>query len=122
MHQLKTRVFQRWQKKSGITDAALLVALAEMQAGLIDADLGGGVVKKRVALAGRGKSGGARTLLATNKASRWVFVYGFEKNQRANITPSELETIQIVAGGLLALNDQEIEAAVGDGALLEIKA
>ena len=79
MHQLKTRVFQRWQKKSGITDAALLVALAEMQAGLIDADLGGGVVKKRVALAGRGKSGGARTLLATNKGSRWIFVYGFEK-------------------------------------------
>ena len=54
MHQLKTRVFQRWQKKSGITDAALLVALAEMQAGLIDADLGGGVVKKRVALARAG--------------------------------------------------------------------
>jgi hypothetical protein len=52
MQQLKTRVFQRWQKKSGITDAALLIALAEMQAGLIDADLGGGVVKKRVALAG----------------------------------------------------------------------
>ena len=122
MHQLKTRVFQRWQKKSGITDGALLVALAEMQAGLIDADLGGGVVKKRVAPAGRGKSGGARTLLATNKGSRWVFVYGFEKNQRANITPSELETIQIVADGLLALNDQEIEAAVEDGALLEIKA
>ncbi len=122
MHQLKTRVFQRWQKKSGITDAALLAALAEMQAGLIDADLGGGVVKKRVALAGRGKSGGARTLLATNKGSRWVFVYGFEKNQRANITPSELETIQIVADGLLALTDQEVEAAVEDGALLEIKA
>jgi hypothetical protein len=121
MHQLKTRVFQRWQKKAGITDAALLVALAEMQAGLIDADLGGGVVKKRVALAGRGKSGGARTLLATNKGLRWIFVYGFEKNQRANITPSELETIQIVAGGLLALNDQEIDAAVEDGALLEIK-
>ena len=92
-----------------------------MQAGLIDADLGGGVVKKRVALAGRGKSGGARTLLATNKGSRWIFVYGFEKNQRANITPSELETIQIVADGLLALTDQEIEAAVEDGALLEIK-
>ena len=69
----------------------------------------------------RGKSGGARTLLATNKGSRWIFVYGFEKNQRANITPSELETIQIVADGLLALTDQEIEAAVEDGALLEIK-
>ena len=48
-------------------------------------------------------------------------MYGFEKNQRANITPSELETIQIVADGLLALTDQEIEAAVEDGALLEIK-
>jgi hypothetical protein len=121
MHQLKTRVFQRWQKKSGITDAALLAALAEMQAGLMDADLGGGVVKKRVAYGGRGKSGGARTLLATNKGTHWFFIYGFEKNQRANITPTELETLQTVAEGLLGLSDKSIGIAIDDGTLLEIK-
>lgn len=58
-----TKGFQRQVKKSGLTDEALCEAVAEMERGLIDADLGGGVVKKRVALSGRGKSGGARTLL-----------------------------------------------------------
>lgn len=62
-----------------------------MQAGLIDADLGGCVVKKRVALPGRGKSGGARTLVATNKDNRWFFVFGFKKNERTNINKKELE-------------------------------
>jgi hypothetical protein len=66
----KTRHFSRWLSKSGLTDAVLCVAVSEMESGLIDADLGGGIVKKRVPLAGRGKRGGARTLVATNKGSR----------------------------------------------------
>ena len=61
-----------------------------MDRGLIDADLGGGIVKKRVGLAGRGKRSGARTLIATNKGDRWFFVFGFEKNERANIGDDEL--------------------------------
>ena len=81
----KTRHFSRWTRKTELTDKALCRAVEEMVQGLIDADLGGGLVKKRVGLAGRGKSGGARTLIATNKASRWFFVFGFEKNDRANI-------------------------------------
>ena len=70
----KIRHFSRWMRKTGLTDSALCVAVVEMERGLIDADLGGGVVKKRVALPGRGKSGGARTLVATNKGNRWFFV------------------------------------------------
>lgn len=66
-------------RKTDLTDQALCQAVTEMSQGLIDADLGGGVVKKRVGLAGRGKRGGIRTLIATNKGSRWFFVYGFEK-------------------------------------------
>jgi hypothetical protein len=68
----KTRYFSRWMRKSGLTDSMLCQAVAEMVRGLIDADLGGGVVKKRVALPGCGKSGGARTLLATNRGDRWL--------------------------------------------------
>jgi len=75
----KTRHFSRWMRKTELTDKALCTAVAEMSQGLIDADLGGGVVKKRVGLAGRGKRGGARTLVATNRGSRWFFVFGFEK-------------------------------------------
>jgi hypothetical protein len=66
----KTRHFQRWMRKTELTDAALCKAVEEMASGLIDADLGGGVVKKRVGLAGRGKRSGARTLVATNKDNR----------------------------------------------------
>ncbi len=122
MHQLKTKFFQRWQKKTTITDAELLVALTEMQAGLIDADLGGGVVKKRVATGGRGKSSGARTLIATNKGDRWLFVFGFEKNERANITVTELEALQELANGFLSMSDSAIAVSIQDGVFLGLKA
>ena len=82
----KTRSFDRWMRKTALTDEALCAAVREMIQGLIDGDLGGGVVKKRVGLAGRGKRGGARTLVATNRGNRWFFVFGFEKNERANIS------------------------------------
>jgi hypothetical protein len=75
----KTRYFSRWMRKTELSDELLFAAVTEMAQGLIDADLGGGIVKKRVGLSGRGKRGGARTLVATNKANRWFFVYGFEK-------------------------------------------
>lgn len=117
---LKTRHFGRWMRKSGLTDRALCQAVDEMAAGLIDADLGGGVVKKRVGLLGRGKRGGARTLVATNKGNRWFFVFGFEKNERANISDSELETLQSLAADLLGRSAQQLDAAVADGALSEI--
>ena len=71
-HILKTRYFAKWMSKTELNDSALCKAVSEMERGLIDADLGGGVVKKRVALPGRGKSGSTRTLLATNKADRWA--------------------------------------------------
>ena len=86
----KTRYFARWMRKTELSDKALYSAVIEMTHGLIDADLGGGILKKRVGLSGRGKRGGARTLVATNKGNRWIFVYGFEKNDRANIADGEL--------------------------------
>jgi hypothetical protein len=116
----KTRPFSRWARKAGLIDAALCVAVAEMANGLIDADLGGGVVKKRVALPGRGKSGGSRTLVATNKADRWFFVFGFEKNERANINDKELEALQATAADLLKLSADELDDAVTQEILQEI--
>jgi len=118
---LKTRTFHRWQKKARVPDAILQAVLLEIQAGLIDADLGGGVVKKRVPIEGRGKSGGARTIIATNNADRWIFVFGFEKNQRSNITPTELEALQLLAASLLSMSQQELQAAINDGTLTEIQ-
>lgn len=115
-----TRYFFRWMRKRTLADDALCAAISEMEAGLIDADLGGGVVKKRVALPGRGKSGGARTLVATNKGSRWFFVYGFEKNERANIGTKELEVLRDIATDLLRLGSSQLDAQVASGALQEI--
>ncbi len=101
----KTRYFSNWQEKTELTDALLLSAVEEMERGLIDADLGGGVFKKRVALPNRGKSGSVRTLIATNKNDRWFFMFGFEKNQRENIDANELKTFKSIANDLLKLTD-----------------
>src|SRR3990172_4676466 len=108
----KTRYFSRWMRKTELTDRALCSAVAEMVQGLIDADLGGGVVKKRVGLAGRGKRGGARTLVATNKGNRWFFVYGFEKNDRANISDDELEALQDIVRELFARTAGQLDEAI----------
>jgi hypothetical protein len=116
----KTRSFSRWLRKSGLSDALLLSAVEEMECGLMDADLGGHVVKKRIAPSGRGKRGSTRTLIGTNFKDRWFFMYGFEKNERGNITDRELSALQSVAKSLLALKDKQITAAIGDGALTEI--
>lgn len=116
----KTRHFARWLRKTELTDSALCAAVSEMAAGLIDADLGGGVVKKRVALPGRGKSGSARTLVATNKGSRWFFVFGFEKNERTNISAKEVEAVQGIAADLFRLSASELDAHVNTEALKEI--
>ena len=116
----KTRYFHRWARKSGLTDRALCSAVAEMQAGLIDADLGGGVVKKRVPLPGRGKSGSTRTLVATNRGDRWFFIFGFAKNERDNVSTRELEGLQAIAADLLELAHTELDAHVESEALQEI--
>ena len=107
-------------RKTTLTETILCDAVAEMAVGLVDADLGGGVVKKRVAMPGRGKSGSARTLLATNKADRWFFVFGFEKNERANVTDKEIEALRQLASDLLRLSVSELDAHVASEALKEI--
>lgn len=107
-------------RKAKLPAHALCLAVAEMERGLIDAELGGGVVKKRIALPGRGKSGSTRTLVVTNKGDRWFFLFGFEKNERSNIAAGELEALRKIAAELLARTQGELDEAVRDGALQEI--
>ena len=106
--------------KTGLSDRVLCVAVSEMDKGLIDADLGGSVVKKRVSLPGRGKSGSTRILVATNKGDRGFFVFGFEKNERSNVTEAELESLREIAKQLLVRTSRELDEAVRDGSLQEI--
>ena len=115
----KTKIFNRWSSTE-VTDQALCKAVTEMKQGLVDASLGGNVFKKRVAISGRGKRGGARTLIATRMQDRWFFVFGFNKNERDNINGDELKYLQQLAHDLLSLNDQQLETAVNAGELLEV--
>ena len=116
----RTRTFTRWMQKSGLTDDALSQAVAEIVRGLVDADLGGGLVKKRVALPGQGKRSGARTIVATRMADRWFFLIGFAKNERANIGTDELKALQELAKEYLAMDDRKLEQAVTTGKFTEI--
>jgi len=107
-------------RKAGVTDAALWAAVLEMRQGLVDADLGGHVLKKRVALPGQGKRGGARTLVATKKAGRWFFMYGFNKNERANIRTDELKVLQELAKDLVGFDDRRLTIALAAGEIVEV--
>jgi len=91
-----------------------------MASGLIDADLGKGLCKKRVALPGRGKSGSTRTLVATNKGDRWFFLYGFEKNEKSNINKKEKESLQRIAVDFLSLKPDQIKGLIENKELKEI--
>jgi hypothetical protein len=116
----KTRTFARWADKNSLSDAALIDALEEMSRGLIDADLGGHVFKKRVALHGKGKSGGARVLVATKLADRWYFILGFGKSERDNIDQDELKILREYAKDLLELNEKQLREAIDQGKIFEV--
>lgn len=117
---LKTRRFCRWMRKTQLDDAMLRTAVTEMEDGLVDADLGGNIFKKRVALPGRGKSGSVRTLIATKKEDRWVFMFGFEKTERDNITQAELSAIQGLARDYLEFSEEVLLAVIASGQLEEV--
>ena len=116
----KTRWFDRWAKKQGLSVAALCEAVREMNSGLFEVDLGGGLLKKRIARPGEGKRGGFRTLIATNKGDRWIFVFGFPKNERSNIDKDEQEALKKLATHLLSLTSPAIGKAKSDGELIEV--
>jgi hypothetical protein len=121
MRVLKSKAFSKWASREGINDSALRTAVDQMQRGLVDADLGGYVFKKRVAIGGRGKSGGARTLLAYKAGGKVFFIYGFAKNARANIQDNELEGLKKLAKELLAYTDRAVARALVTGAYIEVE-
>lgn len=121
MRILKNKTFSKWAVKEGVSDTSLRAAVDEMELGLIDADLGGHVVKKRVAVGGRGKSGGVRTLLAYRLGDKAFFVFGFAKNARANISVDELKALKRLAKELLSYSDKALTEAIKNGALIEVE-
>lgn len=116
----KTRTFARWDRKEGLKDAVLRAAVDEMQAGFVDTNLGGGLLKKRMARAGSGKSGGHRTLLATNLRDRWIFLYGFSKNERDNVDDVDLRDLKRIAQAYLGMEEELLNRLLDAGELMEV--
>lgn len=120
MRVLKRKDFARWQARECLPDSALCKAVREMEDGLVDADLGGCLFKKRVARQGAGKSGGYRTLLAARIGRRHVFLHGFAKHAVTNISPDSRKHLQFEGKVLLSLSVEDVLRAVKDGKLLEV--
>ena len=116
-----TRAFSRLDVAGELSDAKLIAAVAELNKGLWDTALGGQVYKKRVALSGRGKRGGARTLVAFKRDDQAYFLHGFAKNQRDNIDAREKRALKLMAKELLGYNKRQLGRALRAGALIEIE-
>ena len=121
MRIFKNRPFARFARKAGLSDAALLKAVRDAERGLVDADLGGGVIKQRIARPGGGKSGGFRTIVLFRSGTRAFFVHGFAKNEQANIRDDELAAFRMLAAELLNYQDEAIARAMSAGVLIEVK-
>jgi len=116
----KSKPFTRDAKKFGLKDADLLEAVAAAEQGLVDADLGGGVVKQRIAREGAGKSGGFRTIILLKSGEIAFFVFVFAKNERPNIKKTELTAFKELASVMLALDELALTKAVAAGSLIEV--
>jgi len=95
----KTKWLAWLARRERLDNASLRDAIDRAERGIVDADLGGGLIKQRVARAGQGRSGGYRMLLAYRSGERAVFLYGFAKNERENIEDDELQTLREIEAG-----------------------
>jgi hypothetical protein len=121
MQVFKTRWFSRFARHELIADACLREAIARAERGLIDADLGGGLIKQRVARPGQGRSGGYRVIVAYRARGRAIFLFGFAKNERENIGPDELVFLRQLAENWLAADAATIRQETEAGNLQEVE-
>ena len=120
MRVFKTKLFSRRAKDMGLDDNVLFNAAKELSQGAYEANLGGNIYKKRIALGNRGKSGGARTIVAFKIKDKAIFLYGFPKNERGNITQKEEIALKGLAEVFLSYGDHQIDGAIKTGDLIEV--
>jgi hypothetical protein len=116
----KTRWLARFARREGIADKSLREAIERAENGLIDADLGGGLIKQRVARQGQGRSGGYRMIVGYRAKDRAVFLLGFAKNVQENISDNEVLTLRSQAEGWFLADEATLQEALEYGALQEI--
>ena len=120
MRIFKTKWFTKFAHKEYMADATLVEAIREIESGLVDADYGGGLVKKRIAREGSGKSGGYRTLIAYRTKTISLFLYGFAKSDEDNIADNDLKEFKIFTREFLGYDETQIASAIGKGTIKEI--
>lgn len=118
---LKNKFFTHWAKKLKISDSVLIDTMNEMISGLYEANLGGHIYKKRIPIGNKGKSGGARTIIAYKSNEKAIFLYGFSKNEKPNITKKEEEALKILAKIYFNYNAGQLYKAINAGELIEVK-
>jgi len=116
----KTKWFMRYARQERIDDHSLLEAIERAERGLVDVDLGGGIIKQRIARTGQGRSGGFRLLVGYRSGNLAVFLYGFAKNERDNITPDDLDTLREIGATWIAAKKEHLENAIKEGILTEV--
>jgi hypothetical protein len=116
----KSRSFGRWARKHGVLDSMLCDAVREIRRGLYEADLGGNLLKKRIARPGQGKRGGFRTVVATRDGARCFFIYGFAKNERSNMEDEEEAALKAWGKTLLEMAPAALANAEGAGEVLKV--
>ena len=120
MRVFKTKWFVRFARRQGIDDAALCSAVARAEKGMIDADLGGGVIKQRIARPKEGRSGGFRSIVLFRSGDKAFFVYGFPKSARGNVRTDELKGFRELAGAMFGFDDAAPAQALASGAIQEV--
>jgi hypothetical protein len=116
-----TKEFARVARRSRLADDQLREAVDRAEAGTVDADLGGGLIKQRVAQPGKGRSGGLRTVVAYRRGKRAIFLHLFAKARQANLGPAELEIYQKLAKAYDRLSDDDLDALVAERGWRKVK-
>jgi len=121
MRIFRTKWFGKFAKKEAIDRASLVQAVEDAEAGKVDAELGGGVIKQRIARPGEGKSGGYRTIILYRKGDLAFFVFGFAKSEMDNISKEDLKGFKKLAELMLALSDEQLRELVKRKEIEEVK-
>jgi len=120
MRVYRMKTFRRFQRKEDIGDDELREEIRRAERGLVDAELGGGIIKQRIARRGQGRSGGYRVIIAYRASTRAVFPYGFAKNEKDNISDDELSALRQIAADLFRASQDDLERMVRDNRLTEL--
>ena len=121
MQALMTKQFSNWASKQNMLGNELAKALDEVQSGSFEANLGGNLYKKRIRFEGQGKSGSGRTIICYKKGDRAIFIHGFAKNEKSNLSKKELNAFKEFSRILLGLSAKEIAIAIENGNFIEVK-